>query len=150
MSIIIGTDEYTALKMNAVEANNILLRLNKIILPVIGGLTKGKQGSNIMDADLSEVAGIIAENLNEEVMTNIVLPMFKGSRVYSVENKLFIDKDAAINVVFTVDNLFDLYTLIWEVLKLNFEVFFHKAAANFGSLTAAQVDSSLPAKSVKT
>lgn len=150
MSIIIGTDEYTALKMNAVEANNILLRLNKIILPVIGGLTKGKQGANIMDADLSEVAGIIAENLNEEVMTNIVLPMFKGSRVYSVEKKLFIDKDAAINIVFTVDNLFDLYTLIWEVLKLNFEVFFRKAAANFGSLTAAPADKSLPAKSVKT
>lgn len=150
MSIIIGADEYTALKMNAVEANTILLRLNKIILPVIGGLTKGQKAGNILDADLSEVAGVIAENLNEEVMNNIVMPMFKSSRVYSVEKKLFIDKEAAINIVFTVDNLFDLYTLIWEVLKLNFEVFFQKATANFGSLTAAQVDKSLPAKSVTT
>jgi len=150
MSIIIGADEYTALKMNAVDANTILLRLNKIILPVIGGLTKGQKAGNILDADLSEVAGVIAENLNEEVMNNIVMPMFKSSRVYSVEKKLFIDKEAAINIVFTVDNLFDLYTLIWEVLKLNFEVFFQKATANFGSLTAAQVDKSLPAKSVKT
>jgi hypothetical protein len=150
MSIIIGADEYTALKMNAVEANTILLRLNKIILPVIGGLTKGQKAGNILDADSSEVAGIIAENLNEEVMNNIVMPMFKSSRVYSVEKKLFIDKEAAINIVFTVDNLFDLYTLIWEVLKLNFTVFFQKATANFGSLTAAQVDKSLPAKSVTT
>ena len=148
--IIIGSEEYTALKMNAFEANAILLRLNKIILPVIGGLTKGKQNVNLLDADLSEVATIIAENLNEEVMNNIVLPMFKGSKVYSIEKKLFIDKEAAINVVFTVDNLFDLYTLIWEVLKLNFEVFFRKAAANFGSLTAAPTAASLPAKSAKT
>ena len=148
--IIIGSEEFTALKMNAFEANAILLRLNKIILPVIGGLTKGKQSVNLLDADLSEVAGVIAENLNEEVMNNIILPMFKGSKVYSIEKKLFIDKEAAINVVFTVDNLFDLYTLIWEVLKLNFEVFFRKAAANFGSLTAASTGQSLPAKSVMT
>ena len=144
--IIIGAEEYTALKMNAFEANAILLRLNKVILPVIGGLTKGRQNVNILDADLSEVAGIIAENLTEEVMTTIVLPMFKGSKVYSVEKKLFIDKEAAINVAFTVDNLFDLYTLIWEVLKLNFEVFFRKAAASFGSLPVATQGKSLPAK----
>ena len=144
--IIIGAEEYTAMKMNAFEANAILLRLNKVILPVIGGLTKGRQNVNILDADLSEVAGIIAENLTEEVMTTIVLPMFKGSKVYSVEKKLFIDKEAAINVAFTVDNLFDLYTLIWEVLKLNFEVFFRKAAASFGSLPVATQGKSLPAK----
>lgn len=147
MSIIIGAEEYTAHKMNAFEANAILLRLNKVILPVIGGLTKDRQeGVSLLDADLSEVAGIIAENLTEEVMTTIVLPMFKGSKVYSVEKKLFIDKEAAINVVFTVDNLFDLYTLIWEVLKLNFEVFFRKAAASFGSLPVATQGKSLPAK----
>lgn len=144
--IIIGAEEYTAMKMNAFEANAILLRLNKVILPVIGGLTKGRQNVNILDADLSEVAGIIAENLTEEVMTTIVLPMFKGSKVYSVEKKLFIDKEAAINVAFTVDNLFDLYTLIWEVLKLNFEVFFRKAAGSFGSLPVATQGKSLPAK----
>lgn len=144
--IIIGAEEYTAMKMNAFEANAILLRLNKVILPVIGGLTKGRQNVNILDADLSEVAGIIAENLTEEVMTSIVLPMFKGSKVYSVEKKLFIDKEAAINVAFTVDNLFDLYTLIWEVLRLNFEVFFRKAAASFGSLPVATQGKSLPAK----
>ena len=144
--IVIGSEEYTAMKMNAFEANAILLRLNKVILPVIGGLTKGRQNINLLDADLSEVAGIIAENLTEEVMTTIVLPMFKGSKVYSVEKKLFIDKEAAINVAFTVDNLFDLYTLIWEVLKLNFEVFFRKAAASFGSLPVATQGKSLPAK----
>jgi len=147
-TIIIGQSEYTAMKMNAFEANRILLRLNKIILPVIGGLTKGKQGGsvNLLDADLSEATGIIAENLTEEVMDTIVFPMFTQSRVYFGEKKVFIKDGMSVNQCFTADNLFDLYELIWEVLKLNFAVFFRKTAANFGSLTAgAQMAKSLPA-----
>ena len=137
-TIIVGQSEYTAMKMNAFEANRILLRLNKIILPVIGGLTKGKQGAsvNILDADLSEVTGIIAENLTEEIMDTIVLPMFTQSRVYMVEKKVFIKDGMSINQTFTADNLFDLYELIWEVLKLNFSAFFAKTAGRFGNLTA--------------
>lgn len=147
-TIIIGQSEYTAMKMNAFEANRILLRLNKIILPVIGGLTKGKNGGsvNLMDADLSEVTGIIAENLTEEVMDTIVLPMFVQSRVYMVDKKVFVKDAMSINQSFTTDNLFDLYELIWEVLKLNFSAFFSKTAGRFGSLTAgAQTAKSLPA-----
>ncbi|CAB4197804.1 hypothetical protein UFOVP1309_35 [uncultured Caudovirales phage] len=146
-TIIIGQTEYTAMKMNAFEANRILLRLNKIILPVIGGLTKGKQGAsiNILDADLSEVTGIIAENLTEEIMDTIVLPMFTQSRVYMVEKKVFIKDGMSINQAFTADNLFDLYELIWEVLKLNFSSFFAKTAGRFGNLTAGvQTAKSLP------
>ena len=146
-TIIIGQSEYTAMKMNAVEANRILLRLNKIILPVIGGLTKGKQGGsvNLLDADLSEATGIIAENLTEEVMDTIVFPMFTQSRVYFVEKKVLIKDGMSINQTFTADNLFDLYELIWEVLKLNFSAFFVKTAGRFGSLTAgAQMAKSLP------
>lgn len=146
-TIIIGQSEYTAMKMNPFEANRILLRLNKIILPVIGGLTKGKQGAsvNILDADLSEVTSIIAENLTEEIMDNIVFPMFTQSRVYMVEKKIFIKDGMSINQSFTVDNLFDLYELIWEVLKLNFSAFFAKTAGRFGNLTAGvQTAKSLP------
>jgi len=146
-TIIVGQSEYTAMKMNAFEANRILLRLNKVILPVIGGLTKGKQGGsvNLLDADLSEATGIIAENLTEEVMDTIILPMFTQSRVYMVEKKVFIKDGMSINQAFTADNLFDLYELVWEVLKLNFAVFFRKTAANFGNLTAGvQTQKSLP------
>jgi hypothetical protein len=146
-TIIIGQSEYTAMRMNAFEANKILLRLNKIVLPVVGGLTKkGGGAGNLMDADLSEVAGIIAENLTEEVMDTIVLPMFVQSRVYFVEKKVFIKDGMSINMVFTADNLFDLYELIWEVLKLNFSAFFTKTAGRFGSLTAGAAKAkSLPA-----
>lgn len=136
-TIIIGQSEYTAMKMNAFDANRILLRLNKIVLPVIGGLTKkGGGAGNLLDADLSEVAGIISENLTEEVMDTIVLPMFTQSRVYMVEKKVFIKDGMSINQAFTADNLFDLYELIWEVLKLNFSAFFSKTAGRFGNLTA--------------
>ena len=146
-TIIIGQSEYTAMKMNAFEANRILLRLNKVILPVIGGLTKGKQGAsvNLLDADLSEATGIIAENLTEEVMDTIILPMFTQSRVYMVEKKVFIKDGMSINQAFTADNLFDLYELVWEVLKLNFSAFFFKTAGRFGNLTAGvQTAKSLP------
>jgi len=147
-TIIIGQSEYTAMKMNAFDANKILLRLNKVILPVIGGLTKGKGSVNLLDADLSEVTNILAENLTEEVMDSIVFPMFANSRVYFIEKKIFIKDAMGVNQAFTADNLFDFYELIWEVLKLNFAVFFKKAAGNFGSLTAGaqtQVSKSLPA-----
>lgn len=137
-TIIIDQSEFTCMKMNAFDANKILLRLNKIILPVIGGLTKGKGSVNLLDADLSEATSIIAENLTEEVMDAIVLPMFELSRVYHVEKKVFLKNAMGINQVFTSDNLFDLYVLIWEVLKYNFASFFGKVAGNFGSLTATQ------------
>lgn len=150
-TIIVGNEEFTAMKMNAFEANKILLRLNKVVLPVLGGLTKAQGTGNLMDADLTEAAGIIAENLTEDVMDNIVLPMFEGSRVYMVDKKVFIKNAQGINQAFTSDNLFDLYVLIWEVLKLNFSAFFQKAAANFGNLTAAAPQAkSLPASSAKT
>lgn len=139
-TIIIGQTEYTAIKMNAFDANRILLRLNKVVLPVIGGLTKGKkEGVNLLDADLSEVAGIIAENLNEEVLDNIVFPMFEHSKVYHVEKKMFIKNGASVNITFTTDNLFDFYELIWEVLKMNYSSFFARTAGRFSSLTAGQV-----------
>lgn len=151
-TIIIGQSEYTAMKMNAFELNKILLRLNKIVLPVVGGLTKkGVGAGNLMDADLSEVAGILAENLTEEVMDTIVLPMFVQSRVYSIEKKVFIKDGMSINMAFTADNLFDLYELIWEVLKLNFSTFFSKTAGRFGSLTAGtQKKRGRPANSERT
>lgn len=137
-TLIIGQSEYTAMKMNAFEANRILLRLNKIVLPVVGGLTKkGGGAGNLLDADLSEVTGIIAENLTEEVMDTIVLPMFAQSRVFSKDKNVMIKDAMGINIAFTADNLFELYELIWEVLKLNFAAFFRNAAANFGNLTAA-------------
>jgi hypothetical protein len=138
------------MKMNAFDANRILLRLNKIILPVVGGLTKNG-GGNLMDADLSEVTGIIAENLTEDVMDSIILPMFSHSRVFCKDKNVMIKDAMSINQAFTADTLSDFYLLIWEVLKLNFTAFFHKLAANFGSLTAGlQTQKSLRANSAKT
>lgn len=137
-TLIIGNREFTAHKMNAFEANKILLRLNKIVLPVLGGLTKNSKGGSLMDMDLSEAAGLIAENLTEETMDTIVFPLFNSSKVYDKEAKMFIANSTAINQAFTADNLMDFYTLVWEVLKLNFAGFFGQVANRFGSVTEAQ------------
>lgn len=138
-TIIVGSQSFTVMKMNAFEANALLLRIKNIALPVIGGLQKAmpKSGEgSILDAEIGDVANVLCEHLNEEVMESIVFPMFKNSRVASVEKKIVIDGPTPMNMCFTVDDLSDFYVLVWEVLKLNFTPFFQKLAANFGSLTA--------------
>jgi hypothetical protein len=88
-----------------------------------------------MDIDISKAFEIISSKLDDSVMQDIVLPMFKISQVASVTDNIKIDSAAAIDKVFKdADGLADLYTLIFDVLKFNFAVFFSKMAASFGDL----------------
>lgn len=134
-TFIIGNREFTCVRMNAFAANNIALRIQKLVLPVIGTLVGS--GKSLGDVDVSHAARIIAENLDESVMTNIVLPMFAEARVYAVEEKKFLKGATEINMVFTAENLFDLYELIFEVGRYQFSPFFLQLMARFGNLTAA-------------
>lgn len=137
-SIIVGNQEYTYFKMGAFERNMILLRLKSVALPILGALTKGtKDGQSLMDADLTEAAGAIAEHLTEDVMDNIIFPLLSGCRVYQVEKKTFIKDKLTMNIAFDGDDLMDFYELVFILLKENFAVFFTKLAGHFGSATAA-------------
>lgn len=132
-TFIIGNKEYTAIRMNAFDANLILLKLQKIVLPIFGSI-KGQQGkvSDLMDLDIKEAAGLLAENLNEDTFKNIVFPMFEKSKVYSADAKRLIKGSADVDIVFTAENLFDLYELIWEVALFNFRPFFRQISERFG------------------
>lgn len=132
-TFIIGNKEYTATRMNAFDANLILLKIQKIVLPLFGSI-KGQQGkiSDLMDMDLKEAASILADNLNEDTFKNIVFPMFDKSNVYSAEAKRKIKSAADVDIVFTAENLFDLYELIWEVALFNFRPFFQQITGRFG------------------
>ena len=130
-TIVVNSAEYTALKMNAFDANKLLIRINKIVLPVMANMGKG------IDTDFSKISDVLVQNLNEEVMDSIIFPLLNFSKVYSAEKKMFIKDAASMNMCYTVETLPDFYLLIWEVLKLNYESFFHKVAANFGDLTAS-------------
>jgi hypothetical protein len=135
-SIIIGDKEYAASKIGAFEANGLILKLQKLILPVVGELAgDGKAKVDVMNMDVSAAFQVISEKLDDSVMTDIVLPMFKLSQVAIITGeKMKIDSPQSINKVFQdADGLADLYELIYEVLKFNFGSFFTKLMARFGS-----------------
>lgn len=132
-TFIVGTREFTCVRMNAFAANKLLMRLQKIAVPVMGSLMEG--GKGLGDIDVKEAAQVIAANLDESIMENIVLPLFAESKVFSAENKKFVKSGTDIDQCFTTENLFDLYELIFEVARYQFGPFFASLVERFGALT---------------
>ena len=135
-TFIIGSREFTCVRMNAFAANKLLMRLQKIAVPVMGSLMGA--GKGLGDIDVKEAAAAIAEHLDETLMDTIVLPMFAEAKVFSAENKKFVKSGTDIDQCFTTENLFDLYQLIFEVARYQFGPFFASLAERFGSLTAGE------------
>ena len=129
-NFIIGQKEYAASKIAAFAANGIILKLQKLILPVLGEVAGGK---DVMNMDVGAAFQIISSKLDDSVMSDIILPMFKLAQVASVTDNVKIDSPQAIDKVFQdADGLADLYELIFEVLKFNFGSFFTSLMGRFG------------------
>jgi hypothetical protein len=137
---IVGSKEYTCFRMNAFAANKLLMRIQKVVLPVLGELAGNK--SSLLDLDVKAAAGLLSQHLDEALFDTIVLPMFEEAKVYSVEDKCFIKNPIAIDKVFTTDKLLDLYELVWLVGRFQFEPFFGQLMERFGNLLAAPVQPS--------
>ena len=139
-SIFIKDREYAASKIPAFAANGIILKLQKLVLPVIGELAgDGKSKVDVMNMDVSAAFQIISEKLDDSVMTDIVLPMFKLAQVASITDNCKIDSAQAIDKVFQdADGLADFYELVYEVLRLNFGNFFKRLAERFGNSAGVQ------------
>jgi hypothetical protein len=135
-TFIIGSREFTCVRMNAFAANRLLMRLQKIAVPVMGTLMGA--GKGLGDIDVKEAAAAIAEHLDESLMDTIVLPMFAEAKVFSAEQKKFVKSGTDIDQCFTTENLFDLYQLIFEVARYQFGPFFGSLVERFGSLTAGE------------
>jgi hypothetical protein len=130
-TFIVGDQEFTCQRMNAFAANTLLIRLQKIVVPVLGALFAG--GKSFADMDVKEAAQLIAQNIDERAMTEIVLPMFAESKLFAVGPRKFIKSEQDVNAVFTVDTLFDFYELVWLVGKAQFSPFFAAMLARFGA-----------------
>jgi len=129
-TFIINNHEYAASKIAAFAANSIILKLQRLILPVLGEVAGGK---DVMNMDVGAAFQIISSKLDDSVMSDIILPMFKLAQVASVTDNVKIDSPQAIDKVFAdADGLADLYELIFEVLKYNFSSFFTKLMDRFG------------------
>lgn len=135
-TFIIGSREFTCVRMNAFAANKLLMRLQKIAVPVMGSLMGA--GKGLGDIDVKEAAAAIAERLDETLMDTIVLPMFSEAKVFSAEQKKFVKVGTDIDQCFTTENLSDLYQLIFEVARYQFGPFFASLVERFGSLTAGE------------
>ncbi len=133
-TFIVGGREFTCVRMNAFAANKLLMRLQKIAVPIIGSLAS--PGKALGDIDVKEAAQVIAANLDESVMDTLVLPLFAEARVYCAETKKFVKTGVDIDQCFTTENLFDLYELIFVVGRYQFGPFFGSLASRFGALTA--------------
>ena len=132
-TFIIGSREFTCVRMNAFAANKLLMRLQKIVTPVAGSLIGS--GKGLMDINVKDAAQVISEHLDESVMDTIVLPLLSEARAFCVEEKRFIKSATDIDQCFTTENLFDLYELIFEIGKYQFSPFFLSLSNRFGSLT---------------
>ncbi len=125
-TFIIGSKEYAASKIPAFQANGLILKLQKLVLPVLGSLQNG------LDSDMKQIAQVVSEKLDESVMTEIIMPLFKLGQVASVTDQVKIDSPANFDKVFSVDDLGDFYELVYLVLKFNFENFFTSLVSRFG------------------
>lgn len=135
-TFIVGSREFTAVRMNAFAANKLLMRIQKIAVPIIGSLVG--TGKSLGDIDVKLAAEVIASNLDESVIDNVVLPLFAESKVYCTESKKFIKSGTDIDQCFTTENLFNFYELIFEVARYQFAPFFGALVNRFGALTSGE------------
>lgn len=132
-TFIINNREFAASKIAAFEANEIAMKLQKIILPAIGELQNG------LDSNAGALLRVVSEKLDDKIMTDIVLPTFQLAQVACVSDNCKIVSKADINKVFEdADGLADLYELIFEVLKFEFGAFFSRLMERFGSKDGSQ------------
>jgi len=140
-TFIIGSSEYAASKIAPFAANGIILKLQKIILPALGevmGDGKDKK-ADVLEMDVSAIFGVLSSKLDDSVMSDIVLPMFKLAQVACLtkdgeKKDIKIDSASGIDKVFVdADGLAEFYELIFEVLKYEFGGFFASLVARFGN-----------------
>lgn len=138
--IIGGQREFTCFRMNAFDANILLLRLKKVFLPILGSLIGSDKGKAALDMDVKEAASAIAEHIDESVVQGIVLPMLDKSRTYCTDLKSFVNSETAINKCFTTENLHEFYELIFLVGRYQFGPFLEKMIAQFGDRIAEKLN----------
>lgn len=134
-TFIVGNREFTCVRMNPFAANKLLMRIQRVVLPVLGDLAKGGRG--MLDLDVKEAAITLSQHLDETLVDTVVLPMFAESKLYAVQEKRFVKDEMGINLVFTTENLMELYELVWLVGRYQFAPFFASLLGRFGTVLAA-------------
>lgn len=144
-TFVVGEKEYTCIRMNPFAANKLLIRIQKIVMPLMGAVAGAAGAKGLLDLDVKVVAATLSEHLDETVMDTIVLPMFNEAKLYSTADKKFIKDAISIDQVFTTENLFDIYELVWLVGRFQFAPFFAQLMARFGAVAGVVSTGQSPA-----
>lgn len=148
----IGDSTFYIKKFPAFTAANISGDLVSVLAPVIGGIAAvagkdiadGDKQANILDTDIEDTLPVFSQafsNLSGDKFERLMKKLLIDHNNVSVESEVtegnvkLLTYDLA-NEVFCGD-VQDMFILCLEVIKLNFNGFFKKMAAQFGGLTEA-------------
>ena len=148
----IGDSTFYIKKFPAFTAANISGDLVSVLAPVIGGIAAvagkdiadGDKQANILDTDIEDALPAFSQafsSLSGDKFERLMKKLLIDHKNVSVESEVtegnvkLLTYDLA-NEVFCGD-VQDMFILCLEVIKLNFNGFFKKMAAQFGGLTEA-------------
>lgn len=119
-TMIIDNREFSCQSLNAIEQVRLHVKIKKFIAPFLDN-----QKSD-------DVIGLIMETVDDAVLDEIVMPLFKKARVYDIESKTFLDSEISVNKSFAGANVCAFYELIYEVFKYNLSPLFDELGKRFG------------------
>ena len=124
ITTIINNREYAFNQIGVFEKSKLFAKIQKIVVPAFAG--SGVK----LDSNATAIIAALSERFTDELLDDVVIPMFKLAQVASLEHQKKIDSPAAVNACF--DDMDDFFTLVFEVAKENFLPSLKRLMENFG------------------
>lgn len=124
ITTIINNREYAFNQIGVFEKSKLFAKIQKIVVPAFAG--SGVK----LDSNATAIIAALSERFTDELLDDVVIPMFKLAQVASIEHQKKIDSPAAVNACF--NDMDDFFTLVFEVAKENFLPSLKRLMENFG------------------
>jgi len=146
-SVVIGDNSFYIRPLPAFKAANISGELATLVLPILTGLAPmlGGVGADkgLLDIDIEDAAPTISNaftSLSGDKLEEILKLLLIAGQNISVQtadsDKAVILTEDLANEIFCTE-VQDMFKLAFEVIRINYNGFFSKLAAQFGPLTEA-------------
>lgn len=124
ITTIINNREYAFNQIGVFEKSKLFAKIQKIVVPAFAG--SGVK----LDSNATAIISALSERFTDDLLDDVVIPMFKLAQVASIEHQKKIDSPASVNACF--DDMDDFFTLVFEVAKENFLPSLKRLMENFG------------------
>lgn len=147
--IFVGGMEFTHTELPPFQAHQLLMKMQKLVLPLIVGLFSGDKKDklkSVLDSEINvtNLAKELSQFLDEKSTDEVILPLLTKMNVFHVESGKKVNNETVINIIFNHKNFFSFYELIAELLKFQFTPFFMELGNHFGSLAKPKDDNQQP------